>query len=84
MPSPEIRPQAVEASIEALRLLTPAQAALVLSVPESWLRRKAGQRLIPSTRVGKHLRFSPADVSAIVRAGAQPVRQPRHSRRHVA
>jgi excisionase family DNA binding protein len=62
-------------------LLTPAQAAVVLAVPESWLRRKAGQRLIPCTFVGKHLRFSTGDVARIVDAGSQPVRRPRSSRR---
>ncbi len=57
-------------------LLTPGQAAQLLSVPESWLRRKAGLRLIPATYIGKHLRFSPADLAAIAHAGARPARQP--------
>lgn len=55
-----------------LRLLhTPAQAARVLSVRESWLRRMAGRREIPCTFLGKHLRFSDADLLAIVRGGAR-------------
>ena len=62
-------------------LLTPRQAAVVLAVPESWLRRKAGQRLIPCTFVGKHLRFSAGDLARMVDAGSQPVRRPRSPRR---
>jgi excisionase family DNA binding protein len=53
------------------RLHTPGAAARLLSVPESWLRRKAGQRLIPCTFVGRHLRFSNSDLHAIIEAGAQ-------------
>jgi excisionase family DNA binding protein len=55
---------------QAGRLLyTPTAAAERLTVGESWLRRKAGQRLIPCTFVGKHLRFTEADLRAIVTAG---------------
>ena len=55
---------------EAGRLLyTPATAAERLTVGESWLRRKAGQRLIPCTFVGKHLRFTEDDLRSIVAAG---------------
>ncbi|GHG50390.1 MULTISPECIES: helix-turn-helix domain-containing protein [Amycolatopsis] len=50
-------------------LYTPAAAAERLTVSESWLRRKAGQRLIPCTFVGKHLRFTEDDLRAIVAAG---------------
>ncbi|WP_083267847.1 helix-turn-helix domain-containing protein [Lentzea guizhouensis] len=65
-------------------LYTPGQAAVILTVKESWLRRQAGQRRIPSTRLGKHLRFSHADLDAIV-ASAQcatrtRARAPRHQR----
>lgn len=63
-------------------LYTPADAAELLAVPESWLRRKAGRRLIPCTFVGKHLRFSTADLAAITTAGAQPVLQPRRRLGH--
>jgi excisionase family DNA binding protein len=69
-------------------LYTPAQAAALLAVKESWLRRKAGQRAIPCTFVGKHLRFATHDLRAITALGAQPVvahrdgsRQRRHSAR---
>jgi excisionase family DNA binding protein len=55
------------------RLHTPAQAAELLTVPESWLRRQAGRRRIPCTYVGRHLRFSDRDLDAIIAAGAQTV-----------
>ncbi|MFI7674129.1 helix-turn-helix domain-containing protein [Actinophytocola sp. NPDC049390] len=53
-------------------LLTPAQAAEVLQVRESWLRRRAAERRVPCCFVGKHLRFSRADLEAIVADGARP------------
>jgi excisionase family DNA binding protein len=57
---------------DRLPLRTPAQAAQLLAVPESWLRRKAAARTIPCTFLGKHLRFSPADLVAITTCGGQP------------
>ena len=59
---------------DLLPLRTPAQAAQLLAVPESWLRRKAAARAIPCTFLGKHLRFSPADLAALTTAAAQPPR----------
>ena len=53
-------------------LYTPAEAAALLRVRESWLRRKVAARLIPSTFLGRHLRFSAADLAAIVADHAQP------------
>lgn len=53
-------------------LLTPAQAAEVLQVRESWLRRRAAERRVPCCFAGKHLRFSRADLEAIVADGACP------------
>jgi excisionase family DNA binding protein len=60
-------------------LYTPAEAAQVLKVRESWLRRKAAARQVPCTFLGKHLRFSPNDLAAIITAAAQPAvgRRPR-------
>ena len=52
-------------------LYTPAEAARLLRVRESWLRRKAAAREIPFTFLGRHLRFSAADLAAIV-AAARP------------
>lgn len=59
-------------------LRTPAEAAELLSVKESWLRRQAGRRVIPSTMLGKHLRFSDADLAAITDNGRRPARRPSH------
>jgi hypothetical protein len=65
--------------ITELQLLLPSQAAQLLKVPESWLRKKAAARLVPCTFVGKHLRFSAHDVAAIAAGSAQPAtgRRPR-------
>jgi len=57
------------------RLLhVPAVAADILSIPESWLRRKAARREIPCTFVGKHLRFSDDDLRVIAQSGTRPAR----------
>jgi excisionase family DNA binding protein len=53
-------------------LYTPAQAAALLAVKESWLRRKAGQRAIPCTFVGKHLRFPPTTSGPSPRSARNP------------
>jgi hypothetical protein len=73
-------PEAVAAAGAPL-LFTPAQAALRLAVPESWLRRQAGRRLIPRTFLGKHLRFSEADLTDIAHVGARPARRPHRTHR---
>ncbi|WP_406690675.1 helix-turn-helix domain-containing protein [Saccharopolyspora sp. ID03-671] len=54
-----------------LHLFTPAEAAKILSVRESWLRRKAGNRAVPCTFLGKHLRFSTENLREIARQGSQ-------------
>jgi hypothetical protein len=70
--------QPTESAIETAKpagrplLYTPAQAAPMLAITEAWLRRKAGQRLIPCSRVGKRLLFSDADLQSIVAAAQQP------------
>lgn len=56
-------------------LYTPGEAAEMLRVRESWLRRKAGERTIPCTFIGKHLRFSRANLRAIIDAGNHPTRR---------
>jgi excisionase family DNA binding protein len=50
-------------------LYTADQAAGLLQVSASWLRKKATARAIPCTFVGKHLRFSRADLAAILAEG---------------
>src|SRR5687768_652395 len=55
------RPVAGQVAGDAAPLLfTPSQAAQLLQVRESWLRRRAARRLVPCTFLGKHLRFSRA------------------------
>jgi excisionase family DNA binding protein len=56
-------------------LYTPDQAAALLQVRPSWLRRKAAARTVPCRYVGKHLRFSRSDIDAIAENSAQPPRQ---------
>ncbi|MDG4829941.1 helix-turn-helix domain-containing protein [Solwaraspora sp. WMMD1047] len=53
------------------RLYTADQAAALLQISPSWLRRKATARSIPCTFIGKHLRFSPTDLEMIIKAGAR-------------
>lgn len=55
-------------------LFTAEQAAELLQVRPSWLRRKAAARAVPCRFLGKHLRFSRADINAIAEASAQPPR----------
>ena len=66
-------------------LYTPAEAAEMLRIPESWLRKKAATRAIPCTFVGKHLRFSVDDIERIIKAGtrapAASIPRPRRPRR---
>ncbi|MFJ3993102.1 helix-turn-helix domain-containing protein [Streptomyces sp. NPDC090032] len=54
---------------EVARLFTAEQAAEVLQVPPSWLRKKAAAGAIPHTRIGRHLRFSAGDLQRLVAAG---------------
>ena len=69
---------------DGVLLYTPAEAARRLQVRESWLRKKVAARQVPCTFLGRHLRFSPADLTAIVAAAAQPAgtrRLPKRTRR---
>jgi hypothetical protein len=61
-----VGPSADRAAGDPARVLfTPAQAAGLLQVRESWLRRRAARRLVPCTFLGKHLRFSRANLEQI-------------------
>lgn len=51
-------------------LYTAEQAAALLQVRASWLRRKATARAVPCRFLGKHLRFSLADIHTIADASA--------------
>ena len=62
-------------------LFTAEQAGVLLTIRPSWLRRAAAEGTIASTYLGKHLRFSLGDLSAIITAGArghrpEPARTP--------
>jgi excisionase family DNA binding protein len=73
------------AELPFLSLRTVAEAAVLLRVPETWLRRKVSRREIPFTRVGHYVRFSAEDIQTIVRDGARPplpATAERASRRH--
>jgi excisionase family DNA binding protein len=47
-------------------LLTPAEAAALLSVRRSWVYDAARQGDLPCVRVGRHLRFLRSDLEAWV------------------
>jgi excisionase family DNA binding protein len=53
-------------------LLTADQAALRFALPKSWLLEKARQDLIPHRRIGRYVRFSPAELAAWL-AKPQPI-----------
>lgn len=55
------------------RLLTTAEAAAVLSIPEGALAKRVAARAVPHTRIGKHVRFTPGHLGQIITAGEQPV-----------
>jgi Helix-turn-helix domain len=75
-----VGPTPLDADAEQL-LYTPAEAAGLLRIRESWLRRRAAARLVPCTFLGRHLRFSAADLAAIIAAHAEPVGAGRRRRR---
>jgi excisionase family DNA binding protein len=54
------------------RLLNMAELAEYLGVPFTWVRDKVTARALPHTRVGKHVRFAPDHVAAIVASGEEP------------
>ncbi|MEU6155814.1 helix-turn-helix domain-containing protein [Actinosynnema sp. NPDC047251] len=92
-PQSETSPETEVVAAPARLLHTPAEAARLLAVRQSWLRRMAGRREIACTFVGKHLRFSDADLRSIVQRGSRPARGDRatghenhdpHLRRRVA
>ena len=51
------------------RLMTTEEAADVLSVSYSWLKKAAQRGEAPCTRIGRAVRFSQSHVQAIVDAG---------------
>ena len=81
-PLPEKEQCIMIGSRKMAQLHTPAEAAEILRIRESWLRAKAAARAIPCTFIGKHLRFSDDDIAQIMADGArQPVTRGRGTRR---
>lgn len=63
-------------------LMTTAEAAQTLGLTEGYLKRGAAARSIPHTRVGRYVRFSQADLAAIIAAGqVSPIVSPLRRRR---
>ncbi|MGH9424840.1 MAG: helix-turn-helix domain-containing protein [Terriglobia bacterium] len=48
-------------------LYTVSQAAAILQVAEIWIYERTGKRAIPHRKLGKHIRFTDSDLSAIIR-----------------
>lgn len=68
MPEPEI--QAVPHPEEVPgRLIDVRELAQILNVPVSWLYERTRKGAIPSIRVGKYVRFNPAEVMTFFRNG---------------
>ncbi|MFC3891286.1 helix-turn-helix domain-containing protein [Lentzea rhizosphaerae] len=63
-----------EASAQEQLLFTADQAAQLLQVRASWLRRRATARAIPCRFLGKYLRFSRDDIDQIAEESKQDVR----------
>jgi excisionase family DNA binding protein len=53
-----------------------AEAAAWLSVSPSWLQKRVSARLVPHTRIGKHVRFTQDHLDQIVAEGETPVIEP--------
>lgn len=63
----------------AAELLTADQAAERFSLPSSWLLEKARQDAIPHRRIGRYVRFSPAELAEhLKRSSAVAVRSNGH------
>lgn len=70
------QPESAAVEANMLRLFTADQAALLLQIPASWLRKKAAAGLIAHTRIGRHLRFSPADLKSLIETGQRAPHDP--------
>jgi hypothetical protein len=57
-------------------LYTADQAATMLQVRPSWLRRRAAARAVPCRFLGKHLRFARQDIEEIAAAARHAARTP--------
>jgi excisionase family DNA binding protein len=64
-----VNPQHSAADEPPVRLFTISEAAALLNVPDGWLRKKVSARDVPHTRLGKHVRFTPEHLRAVITAG---------------
>lgn len=62
----------VRADLPAAVLLTIDEAAAALRVTRSWLRDRVSARIVPHTRLGRHVRFTPAHLAQIIASGEEP------------
>ena len=53
------------------RLLTVDEAAEVLQVSTSWLRKRVAARAVPCVRLGRTVRFADSDIAQIVAKNRQ-------------
>ena len=51
------------------RLYTVSQAAAILHLAEAWIYERTRKKAIPHRKLGKHIRFTDSDLSAIVQMG---------------
>ena len=61
-------PSAAASAAARPRLLTPAQASVFLTLRESTLRDYARRGVVPSVKLGRHVRFIEADLVAHLQA----------------
>ena len=50
-------------------LYTVSQAAAILHLAEAWIYERTRKKAIPHRKLGKHIRFTDSDLSAIVQMG---------------
>jgi excisionase family DNA binding protein len=59
----------MEDKIECRRLMDVADAAQYLTVSEHFVRRLIRERRVTFIKVGRHVRFDPADLDAFIEQG---------------
>ncbi|QIX25170.1 helix-turn-helix domain-containing protein [Nocardioides sp. JQ2195] len=75
-PDPQSPGRAVAKPPRERSLLTTAEAAAYLNVPDRWVADAVRQRKVRCTRIGKHVRFRPEHLEELIEAGEQPVTAP--------
>ncbi|MBC6456369.1 hypothetical protein [Actinomadura sp. HBU206391] len=68
--------------VECPHTHSPEEAAKLVGISVHTLRKRAGKRLVPSTKVAGRLRFSDDNIAQIIAAGHRPViaKRPARSR----